>query len=309
MDRRKFIKDGTILSAALSVVPVNRLPAESSGEKRSFKAAFLTDIHVKPEEVAELGMRKAFRHVNGLKPAPDFIINGGDSIMDALAADQKETQAQWDVWERVLVEENKLPVYHCIGNHDIWGWQINDEHIRTNPLYEKQWAIKQFKLQNRYYSFEWEKWKFIVLDSTQQEGAGYIARFDEEQVAWLEKELQQSKKGKYICIVSHIPIVSFCSAMFFDEMQPDGNWKLLKVLLHADARRMIKLFRTYPNIKTCLSGHIHLQDEVEYLGIRYFCNGAVSGNWWKGPFKEFEPAYALFDFYEDGTVERKMIRY
>lgn len=308
MDRRKFIKNGTILTASLSVSPVNSNTG-GSGKKQSFKAAFLTDVHIKPEEVAEKGMRQAFRHVNALQPAPDFIINGGDSIMDALAAGHKETRAQWDLWEKVLLEENKLPVYHCIGNHDIWGWQVDDEGIRSNPLYGKGWAVQQFKLQNRFYSFEREKWKFIVLDSTQQDGAGYIARFDEEQLAWLEMELKQSPKEKHICIVSHIPIVSFCSAMFFDEMQADGNWKLLKVLLHADARRVIRLFRNYPNVKVCLSGHIHLQDEVEYLGVRYFCNGAVSGNWWKGPFKDFEPAYALFDFYEDGSVERKMMVY
>ncbi|MBL0024974.1 MAG: hypothetical protein IPO98_08145, partial [Saprospiraceae bacterium] len=64
------------------------------------------------------------------------------------------------------------------------------------------------------------------------------------------------------------------------------------------------------NIKTCLSGHIHLQDEVNYLGIRYFCNGAISGNWWKGAFQEFEPAYAAFDFQNDGNVSRvEMIEY
>jgi len=308
MDRRKFIKNGTILTAGLSVSPVNG-GTGGSGKKKSFKAAFLTDVHIKPEEVAEKGMRQAFRHVNALQPAPDFIMNGGDSIMDALAADQNETRAQWDLWEKVLLEENKLPVYHCIGNHDIWGWQVDDERIRSNPLYGKSWAVQQFKLQNRFYSFEREKWKFIVLDSTQQDGAGYIARFDEEQLAWLEMELMQSPKEKHICIVSHIPIVSFCSALFFDEMQADGNWKLLKVLLHADARRVIRLFRNFPNVKVCLSGHIHLQDEVEYMGVRYFCNGAVSGNWWKGPFKDFEPAYALFDFYEDGSVERKMMVY
>jgi hypothetical protein len=52
-----------------------------------------------------------------------------------------------------------------------------------------------------------------------------------------------------------------------------------------------------------------LQDEVNYLGIKYYCNGAVSGNWWGGAFQDFSPAYALFDFYNDGTVGRKMIEY
>jgi len=92
-------------------------------------------------------------------------------------------------------------------------------------------------------------------------------------------------------------------------MLPNGDWKLSRALLHTDARMIKDLFRKYPNIRCCLSGHIHLQDEVTYLGIQYFCNGAVSGNWWKGAFQDFAPAYALFDFHQDGTVERTMVEY
>jgi 3',5'-cyclic-AMP phosphodiesterase len=77
--------------------------------------------------------------------------------------------------------------------------------------------------------------------------------------------------------------------------------------MHTDFLSLKKLFFTNTNIKVCLSGHIHLQDELDYLGVKYYCNGAVSGNWWKGAFQEFEPAYAVFDFYDDGTFSRKMI--
>jgi hypothetical protein len=97
--------------------------------------------------------------------------------------------------------------------------------------------------------------------------------------------------------------------MFFKEMLPNGDWKLSRALLHTDARKIKDLFKKYPTIKTCLSGHIHLQDEVNYLGIKYYCNGAISGDWWSGAFQDFAPAYALFDFYNDGTVERKMVEY
>jgi len=79
--------------------------------------------------------------------------------------------------------------------------------------------------------------------------------------------------------------------------------------LHVDARRIKNLFKAYPNIKVCLSGHIHLQDEVNYLGIKYLCNGAISGKWWKGSFQDFPPAYALLDFHNDGTIDREMICY
>jgi len=48
---------------------------------------------------------------------------------------------------------------------------------------------------------------------------------------------------------------------------------------------------------------------VDYLGIKYYCNGAVSGNWWKGAFQDFAPAYAVIELYDDGTSLRKMVEY
>ncbi len=311
MNRRNFIKNGTLLSAVAAVLPSHLEDTSKSGSKKklSFRAAFVSDIHIKPDGISQAGMRKAFQHINNLKQKPAFIINGGDSIMDALAADKDKTQAQWDVWSKILQAENRLPIYHCIGNHDVWGWQVKDESIKSDPLYEKNWVIQQHQMPGRYYSFSKDLWHFIVLDSTQENGGGYIARLDEEQFLWLEKELSSVSKDKYICIVSHIPIVSFCSAMFFDDMLPNGDWKLSRALLHTDARRIKNLFKKHTNIKACLSGHIHLQDEVSYLGITYYCNGAISGKWWDGAFQEFEPAYAVFDFHNDGTVSREMIEY
>lgn len=309
MDRRKFLWNTSLLTAGAGILPNKQIIAEEDSRKPLLKMAFLTDVHIKPDPTAETGMRKAFRHVNALKNKPDFIINGGDAIMDALAADKAKTTVQWNLWNNILAAENKLPIYHVIGNHDVWGWQVKDESIKADPLYDKAWAVKQHGIPNRYYTFEKKGWKFIVLDSTQQNGGGYIARIDEEQLAWLETQLRNTPSDQHICITSHIPIVSFCSAMFFDEHLPNGDWKLSRALLHVDARKLTGLFSGYKNIRCCLSGHIHLQDVVEYKGIRYFCNGAISGNWWNGAFKGFEPAYAWFEFGKDGSVNREMVSY
>ena len=271
--------------------------------------AFLSDVHVKPTPAAEAGMRKAFQHVNNLKEKPEFIINGGDAIMDALAADKVKTQAQWDVWNKVLSAEDRLPLYHVIGNHDAWGWQVKDEAIKTDPLYDKGWVLKQHNMPGRFYSFVQKNWKFIVLDSAHENNGGYISKIDETQYTWLEQELKNTSSGQNICIVSHIPIVSFCAAMFTDENLANGDWRISRALLHTDSRKLTELFAKYKNIRCCLSGHIHLQDAVEYKGIQYYCNGAVSGNWWGGAFKGFEPAYAVFTFHKDGGIKREMIAY
>ncbi len=306
MLRRKFLQNITLLSAAASL-PLATVAAAGKNKKK-FSAAFMSDIHVKPSEIAEAGMKNVLRHINQLKQTPDFIINGGDSIMDALAVNKEKTRIQWELFNKILSAENKLPVKHCMGNHDIWGWHLKDD-VKNDPLYGKTWWLKETGYAKTYYSFTHRNWHFIVLDSTQENtDGGYIALLDTEQYNWLENELNNNKE-KFICIVSHIPIISFCSAMFFKDMLPNGDWKLSRALLHTDARKIKALFKQHANIKTCLSGHIHLQDEVNYLGIKYFCNGAVSGNWWNGAFQDFAPAYALFDFHNDGTVERKIIEY
>jgi len=305
MQRRRFIQNLSLISAATALPELSS--AEPVKKKKSFTTAFITDIHVKPSEVAEAGMKKALQNVNQLKQQPDFIINGGDSIMDALAATKENTQTQWELFNKIMQAENKLPVKHCMGNHDIWGWQLKED-VKADSLYGKAWWLKQTGNSKTYYSFTHKDWQFIFLDSVQENNGGYIALLDDEQFTWLENELDYNK-SKFVCIVSHIPIISFCSAMFFKDMLPNGDWKLSRALLHTDARRIKDLFKRYPNIKTCLSGHIHLQDQVDYLGVKYFCNGAISGNWWKGSFQDFAPAYALFDFYNDGSVERKMVEY
>jgi len=186
---------------------------------------------------------------------------------------------------------------------------MTDPEVKNDPLYDKKWVLQEHGMKERFYSFEHNKWKFIILDSAQENNGGYIARIDEPQFAWLENELKQTDPDKHICIVSHIPIVSFCSAMFSDKNEPNGDWKISRALLHVDSRRITDMFKLYKNIRCCLSGHIHLQDSVEYRGIQYYCNGAVSGNWWGGAFKDFEPAYAVFEFGKNGSVGRTMINY
>jgi 3',5'-cyclic AMP phosphodiesterase CpdA len=308
MDRRKFITNTSLLAIGSSIL-TSKAEAAPQAKKDDLQVAFLSDVHVKPTAAAEAGMRKAFRHVNSLKQKPDFIINGGDAIMDAMASNKAKTQAQWDVWNKVLNSENHLPVYHVIGNHDAWGWQVKDESIKTDPLYDKGWVLQQHNMPGRYYSFTQKNWKFIVLDSAHENNGGYISRIDEPQYAWLERELKDTSSNQHICLLSHIPIVSFCAAMFQDENQPNGDWRISRALLHTDSRKLTQLFTGYTNIRCALSGHIHLQDAVEYQGIKYYCNGAVCGNWWGGAFKGFEPAYALFKFRKDGSVEREMVQY
>jgi 3',5'-cyclic AMP phosphodiesterase CpdA len=307
MKRKDFLQSG-LIAAGIGAFP-KIAEASQKPSKKSLRFAFISDIHIKRGAVPEAGMAKALQHINQLKPKVDFIINGGDAIMDALAASKDSAQDQWDLFHQIMQRENTLPIYSCIGNHDIYGW-FQKKPEKTDPAYGKDWAIRELKMSNRFYRFNRGKWNFIVLDSTQLNPAGgYIAKLDEEQMTWLSSQLAEIPKDQLICMVSHIPILSMCAGLFFNKTEPNGDLLVKRNLMHTDFFAIKSIFNQYPNIKACLSGHIHLQDEVRYNNISYYCNGAISGNWWGGAFQEFDPAYSVFDFYEDGTVSREMVKY
>jgi 3',5'-cyclic AMP phosphodiesterase CpdA len=307
------VKRKTFLKTSSAIIGSSLLPTWSLAEtkkRKTIRFAHITDIHVKPGVVPETGMAKALQHVQQLLPKVDFIINGGDSIMDALEADKQKTQIQWDLFHSILQKENSLPIYHCIGNHDVWGWFVKENKPDNEKLYGKAWVQETLEMKNRFYSFTKDKWHFLVLDSTQLNPAGgYIAYFDSEQLDWLKGELAGISPDEFVCIVSHIPILSICAGLFFDKTETNGDLKIQRNLMHTDFLALKKIFQQHSNIKLCLSGHIHLQDELTYLGIKYYCNGAVSGNWWKGSFQEFAPAYALMELFDDGSLRRTIMNY
>ncbi|MEI9910795.1 MAG: metallophosphoesterase [Bacteroidota bacterium] len=174
------MKRSTFLQNTAAVIGSSLLPtisfADQNEKPGKIRFAYLTDIHVKPDLAAETGMAKALHHAQSLKPTVDFIINGGDSIMDSLEADKQKTQAQWDLYHTILEKENNLPIYHCIGNHDVWGWFIKNDKPEADKLYGKQWVVETLQLPKRYYSFTKGKWHFLVLDSTQLNPAGGVYR-------------------------------------------------------------------------------------------------------------------------------------
>ena len=164
MKRKDFILNSAGLSAAAFVNPSI---LTTQVKKPPIRVAHLTDFHVKPGRDIEASVAKAMHHAQILLPEIDFIINGGDAIWDSLEADKEKTQIQWDLFTSILKKENSLPVYHCIGNHDIWGWFIKENKPENERQYGKVWVVETLQMKNRYYSFSKDKWHFIVLDSTQ----------------------------------------------------------------------------------------------------------------------------------------------
>ncbi len=164
------------------------------------------------------------------------------------------------------------------------------------------------QLSSRYYSFELKGWKFICLDSINGEN-GY--QLDEEQFNWLQGELNGNVKNLPVCVYSHVPILSMGALLYATKRKPVHEVMFPSGDMHNDHQRIKDLFYSAGNVKLCLSGHVHYVDGIEYLGVKYLCNGAVSGNWWRDPVSldEFPPVFSIIDLYVDGSSEHRLVHY
>lgn len=287
-------------------------PVPAGNRKRALRIAHLTDFHTTQLGLGEDGIVQALRQAQAQSDPPDILLNTGDSIMDAMEVPQSMVEGQWEVFNKLFKAECKLPAFHAIGNHDVLGWGWRNAPFQNDPLYGKEMALQQLGLSNRFYSFDRAGWRFIILDSTHLPNEAsehpYIGQIDDEQWDWLVKEIEATKAETPICIASHIPIVSACE--YFDgENEASGNWVIPAAWVHIDARRMRQLFLQHPNVRVCLSGHTHQYESVDYLGVRYISSGAVCGDWWRGAYLDFPPAYVLVDLYEDGSAESQFVPY
>lgn len=299
-------------AAGLASLLPGLAPSAPAGErKRSLRLAHLTDVHVEPERSAPEGMAACLHHVQEQSDRPELILFGGDCVMDAFAEDRARTRLQWDLWHKVCQDECSLDQRGCIGNHDIWGWDKSASGATGNePDYGKKWAVEALRLPERYYSFDRGGWHFVALDGVQPNPAGgYLAYLDDAEFDWLRSDLEATPAGRPVIVWSHIPILSAAIFQFDDRSVAQRAYNLGGSLMHTDAMKIAELFLKHPNVKLCLSGHLHLVDRVDYNGVAYLCDGAVSGAWWKGRHFQCGEGYALVDLYDDGTFDRQYVEY
>jgi Icc protein len=303
MKRRSVLKNLVGLGGLL-LTPSIGLANNLTAKTKVMRIAHLTDIHLKDHFDAPKRFAKYLHHVQQQRPKPDLILNGGDIVYNMNKEQLTTIDAQWRLVQEMMKQECSVPVQYCLGNHDIW-WNENN---KGQVIYGKQYAMDQLKLSSPYYSFNKNGWKFIILDSVHLDidGTWYIGKLGEAQFIWLENELKNTPADVPVLVMSHIPILT-ATLMIEDNIV--NKWEMLGGDMHTDTAKIIKLFYQHPNVKLCLSGHIHLRDKVLYNGVTYICNGAVSGAWWEGNKRETAPGYGLIDLYSDGSFDEHYINY
>jgi hypothetical protein len=299
-------------SAEPPIAPVTPV----TNANRVLRFAHPTDIHVQPELHGGEGMTAAFKHMMALADPPQMILTGGDLPMDTASSDQPRSASLWKLFNQIIAENvpKSIPIHHTIGNHDIWGRDREKcKSTGNEPFFGKQWFLENFSYPKTYYSFDLAGWHFIILDSFDliPGSKDFVARIVGEQLDWFKNDLAATAATTPIVLVTHVPIIS--AANFFDNAEqkrstgPDVT--ISHTRMHMDYRELDNLLQNYPNVKVCLSGHIHLLERCEYNGLTHICDGAVCGDKWNGPRQRTPEGYGLLDLYADGTFHHQYVNY
>jgi 3',5'-cyclic-AMP phosphodiesterase len=309
--RRDFLKKAALATLVSGLAPqLSVAHSENTKAKRSLRIAHITDVHLFDKPLAETCFARVLREINSMKDRPELIINTGDTLMDHNKQTRETVDTRWKTWNKIVSSDNKIPILSCLGNHDVWYGPTSqlDEEYKKDKRYGKQWSINELKMPNRFYAVEKNGWKLIALDSINGE-KGYS--LDEEQFNWLENELKNSPTTQPVLIYSHVPLVSACATMCIIEREDATSAKFPLDLQHIDTKKIKNLFYKHQGVKLCLSGHVHYIEMADYLGVKYLCNGAVSGNWWGEPLSrdEFPPVYTIIDLFADGSISYQSIYY
>lgn len=186
----------------------------------------------------------------------------------------------------------KSTSYHVLGNHD---FEVEDSL--------KPQIFEKLNLKKRYYSFEKNNWKFIVLDGNDLSFYGtfdsiktqetqvmfskierdslpyakpYNGGIGKTQFKWIEQEIINAK-DKNVAVYCHFPLLPIAN---------DNLWNTVELR---------KLLEKHDNVKVFLNGHNHNGDyvyknNIHYLTFKAMVNSADSS------------AFSIGKFYQDSLV-------
>jgi Calcineurin-like phosphoesterase len=193
---------------------------------------------------------------------PDVVLHVGDLVEST--GTPEEVRAAFQKAAAIL---DRLPVpWHLTaGDHDVSppGWQAASPDRSREALFQELYGAREPAFRERpWYSFDVNGFHFVALYSHQvlrvdpRWGDIFLARIQDDQLVWLERDLELYRRARAVVVFLHQPLWYHWS-----------GWK-----------RVHDLLRRYP-VAAVVAGHFHYdQDEGEIDGIRYLVVGTTGGD-------------------------------
>lgn len=263
-----FILILTLSCQKSTKVPETQVSERKANENDAFSFIFMTDIHYKPARGAAEAFDIAIDTANQLNA--DFVLTGGDLVFDVLRGNQNRADSLFSGYKKAT-ERFDMPVYHCIGNHELFA--VYEESPEDSTHKDYKYGMFERYFGDTYYSFDHKGWHFIVLNSVDVDGKKYIGSINEKEMEWLKADLAQVDKDTPIALAMHIPLV--CT---FKQIYPKNPpTEVPNELWIHNREEVLKLFKGH-NLKLALQGHMHWIEDINVQNkTRFITGGSLAG--------------------------------
>ena len=272
------------LAVAVASCNTQAVLAEKGPVERELSLVFFSDVHARTEWGTPEAMARAAAAINVQQP--DLIIAGGDLITDGFQSSAAFVESRWDAY---MTMHNALeaPVRPVMGNHDLVAAHPEDG---TQPSADPRGVFRErMGVDRTYYSFDMNGYHFIVLDSVQVGGfkMKYQGMVGVEQLKWVADDLSRLSADQPIIVALHLPLLtSFYQATEGATIAaPAGR-------VVVNNRDVLDLFKGH-NLLLVLQGHLHASESIYRNGTTFITTGAISGQWWRGPWKGSEEGFTV----------------
>jgi 3',5'-cyclic AMP phosphodiesterase CpdA len=250
----------------------------------------MTDLHLQGEGRALEGFRVAAQEINRLQP--DFVIAGGDLIMDAMGVPFERADSLYTLFLKSM-QLIKAPVHYVLGNHEVFGIAGISGVSPDHPAYGEKLFLKRFNLPRTYRRFRYSNWHFFLLDGVgydpQGGQRGYRGYVDSLQMKWIRAQLEEIPTQDPVVIALHIPFYTVFRQLKENSLAGNRPADVIN-----NANEVLALFRGH-NLKLVLAGHLHWTEEIKVRGVHFINVGAVSGAWWSGSYLGTPEGFGVFD--------------
>lgn len=205
--------------------------------------------------------------------------------MDALGVSYERADSLYVLYDEAL-SQFEIPVYNTMGNHEVFGIYEKSGIDPDHPEY--RFGMYEKWLGETYYSFDYNGWHFIVLNSVMEtEERRYMGMIDQEQIEWIKQDLLDVDPGTPIVISTHIPFITVFTQVLYGEYAPDYHGLVVE-----NSKDVLDLFISH-NLTLVLQGHLHYQEDIKVNDVHFITVGAVSARWWSGPNHGVEEGFLM----------------
>ncbi len=240
LDRRRFLQTASA-GCCVWLVPELKLALGESPGDQQVRLGLIADVH---QDIMHDGVERISAFVADMQQqAAHGIVNLGDFCVPHARNDA--FLAAWNAFSGEKI--------HVLGNHD------------TDGGYRREQAVEYYGSPGRYYSQDFHGLHLVVLDGNDPDGKpGYPCNVNDEQLQWLEQDLQATQRPTVILI--HQPIDCY------DKHVRSGA-KVREVLARANREAGFR------KVVLVLAGHAHLDYVIECDGIPHVQINSASYVW------------------------------